>query len=212
MALKERLTNEEYVARAKAVHGDEYDYSNLNYVNSKTKVSIICRKHGEFTKIPFQHTDMKQGCPICVAEKLGRTYNPSRNGKRTDLPKEEKVETEASCKDGVCEVKWENDPINPDNVIKNLFEDEAKEIVVESPRLFNKETFSDQSSDQVKRDTEKKKIKEYLMKKMIKFFPDYRSNGNVYDFYLNDKNLLVNVGGMTNILNIKDFEGLKKIF
>lgn len=30
------------------MHKDKYDYSKVDYVNSKTKVCIICPKHGEF--------------------------------------------------------------------------------------------------------------------------------------------------------------------
>ena len=37
-----------FIRKAKAVHGNIYDYSKVNYVNSRTKVCIICSKHGEF--------------------------------------------------------------------------------------------------------------------------------------------------------------------
>jgi hypothetical protein len=43
-----KLTTEEFIAKAKAVHGDRYDYSKVEYVNASTKVCIICKKHGEF--------------------------------------------------------------------------------------------------------------------------------------------------------------------
>jgi len=42
------LTTEEFVKRAKEVHGDKYNYSKVNYINSKTNVCIICPEHGEF--------------------------------------------------------------------------------------------------------------------------------------------------------------------
>ena len=38
----------EFIAKAKAVHGDKYDYSKVNYVKNTTKVTIICKIHGEF--------------------------------------------------------------------------------------------------------------------------------------------------------------------
>ncbi len=28
---------------------DNYDYSKVNYINSKTKIKIVCLEHGEFT-------------------------------------------------------------------------------------------------------------------------------------------------------------------
>lgn len=59
-----KQTTEEFIARAKAVHGDRYDYSKVEYVNSKEKVTIICPKHGEFPQTPQKHL-YGQGCPIC---------------------------------------------------------------------------------------------------------------------------------------------------
>ena len=32
------------------INGDFYDYSKVNYINNKTKVEIICPKHGSFFK------------------------------------------------------------------------------------------------------------------------------------------------------------------
>lgn len=43
-----KLTTEEFIERARKIHGNKYDYSKVNYVNAKTKVCIICPIHGEF--------------------------------------------------------------------------------------------------------------------------------------------------------------------
>ena len=37
-----KLTTEEFIAKAKAVHGDKYIYDKSVYVNSKKKVIITC--------------------------------------------------------------------------------------------------------------------------------------------------------------------------
>ena len=37
-----RKTREEFIADARIVHGNKYDYSQVDYVNSNTKVGIIC--------------------------------------------------------------------------------------------------------------------------------------------------------------------------
>jgi len=42
------MTTEEFISKAKKVHGDKYDYSLVEYVNNKTRVTIICPIHGEF--------------------------------------------------------------------------------------------------------------------------------------------------------------------
>ena len=41
-------TKEDFIKKAKEIYGETYDYSNVNYINNKTPVSIICPIHGEF--------------------------------------------------------------------------------------------------------------------------------------------------------------------
>ncbi len=43
-----KLTTEQFIEKSRQVHGNRYDYSKVNYINSRTKVTIICPKHGEF--------------------------------------------------------------------------------------------------------------------------------------------------------------------
>ena len=66
---RQRLTNEEFVERAKKVHIDKYNYSKTEYTNSHTKVCIICKKHGEFWQRPNTHLQ-GVGCPDCISSKL----------------------------------------------------------------------------------------------------------------------------------------------
>lgn len=54
---------ERWIARARAVHGDRYDYSSVVYVNSGKKVLVTCREHGPFPVTPDNH--LKSGCPRC---------------------------------------------------------------------------------------------------------------------------------------------------
>lgn len=50
-----KSTTEEFINKAKEIHGDKYDYSKVIYKNNFTKVKIICCKHGEFEQIPHNH-------------------------------------------------------------------------------------------------------------------------------------------------------------
>ena len=59
-----KLTNDEFINKSKAVHGDKYDYSKVDYKNSHEKVCIICPKHGEFLQTPNSHLN-GSGCPEC---------------------------------------------------------------------------------------------------------------------------------------------------
>lgn len=63
--MPKKLTKEEFIYKAKRVHGNKYDYSNVVYVNSKTKVIIVCKAHGEFDQFPSDHTFHKAGYPEC---------------------------------------------------------------------------------------------------------------------------------------------------
>jgi len=60
-----KLTTNEFIKRAKEIHGDKYDYSKVEYINSRTKICIICPIHGEFYQYPDSHTTQKCGCPEC---------------------------------------------------------------------------------------------------------------------------------------------------
>ena len=62
------MTTEEFIQKAKAVHGDKYDYSKVEYVNNKTKVCITCPEHGEFWQRPNDHIS-HVGCPLCSLER-----------------------------------------------------------------------------------------------------------------------------------------------
>lgn len=63
-----KLTTEEFIERARIKHANLYDYSLVEYSHSKTPVSIICRKHGEFLQKPEAHLNNERpcGCPICA--------------------------------------------------------------------------------------------------------------------------------------------------
>ena len=59
-----RLSNDEFIEKAKLIHEDKYDYSKVQYVNTSTKVCIICPEHGEFWQTPNSHL-FGAGCPTC---------------------------------------------------------------------------------------------------------------------------------------------------
>ena len=61
-------TREEFIENANNVHNNKYDYSKLVYVNAKTKVTIVCPEHGEFSQNPSDHT-MGKGCHSCGKSK-----------------------------------------------------------------------------------------------------------------------------------------------
>lgn len=67
MTLEERKNT--FLERANQIHDTQYDYSRLVYVNSSTKVEIVCKIHGVFFQTPNKHISRRQGCPKCGVEK-----------------------------------------------------------------------------------------------------------------------------------------------
>jgi very-short-patch-repair endonuclease len=65
-AKNNKMTTNIFVERANQIHLNKYDYTKVNYVNTDTKVLIICKKHGEFSQIPDFHLNRKTGCSKCA--------------------------------------------------------------------------------------------------------------------------------------------------
>ena len=67
-----KLTTEEFIGKARSIHGDKYDYSKVEYVNNSTKVIITCPVHGDFEQTPSGHLS-ERGCKHCGI--IDRTSN-----------------------------------------------------------------------------------------------------------------------------------------
>jgi very-short-patch-repair endonuclease len=74
-----KLSKEEIIKRARIVHGDKYDYSLVDYINSRTNINIICDKHGIFSQNPRHHIEKKSQCPECRNEKLSKEFSLDTN-------------------------------------------------------------------------------------------------------------------------------------
>lgn len=67
-----RFSNEEFIRRAKEIHGDTYDYRETVYETMHSKVKIICKIHNMFEQIAHCHLQ-GQGCHICGINKLANS-------------------------------------------------------------------------------------------------------------------------------------------
>lgn len=70
-ALSNTLTTEEFILKSQMVHGDLYDYSLTQYINTKERVIIICKEHGRFTQISNHHLS-GNGCMLCKNKTEGK--------------------------------------------------------------------------------------------------------------------------------------------
>ncbi len=64
------LTKEEFIKKAIEIHGDIYNYTNVNYINNSIPVEIECKTHGLFLQIPSVHLKGHQ-CSKCAGELRG---------------------------------------------------------------------------------------------------------------------------------------------
>ena len=65
---------DEFIDKATKVHGDLYDYSNVEYVKSNENVIIICNTHGQFNQQPNNHLN-GANCPMCSNKTEHKLYN-----------------------------------------------------------------------------------------------------------------------------------------
>jgi hypothetical protein len=59
-----------FISKCKFKYGEKYDYSLVDYIDSQTKVKIICPIHGVFNKTPNKFL-IGQECLSCSKEKKG---------------------------------------------------------------------------------------------------------------------------------------------
>lgn len=68
-----RVSRADFLAKARSVHGKTYDYSKADYQGAKSKIEIICKKHGSFIQEASSHLQ-GVGCPKCGFGKRGKTH------------------------------------------------------------------------------------------------------------------------------------------
>lgn len=64
---KMNIGQDVFISRSNEIHGNKYDYTNTIYKNNKTRIEIVCPKHGKFTQLAGKHL-RGQGCPKCARQ------------------------------------------------------------------------------------------------------------------------------------------------
>lgn len=80
-----KLSTEEFIEKAKIIHGYKYDYTKTVYVDCYAKVCITCQIHGDFMQAPCKHLQGR-GCPFCA--KLSRAAKCNKGLKFVERAKE----------------------------------------------------------------------------------------------------------------------------
>ena len=69
LSVSRRITKEEFLQRCRQHHGDRYDYSRVDYVDTLHKITIICPEHGPFQQLAYMHMG-GHGCRRCSQQRL----------------------------------------------------------------------------------------------------------------------------------------------
>lgn len=136
------MTTDQWVARAKAVHGDRYDYSQVEYLNRRTKVKIICRIHGMFEQNPDSHL---RGCGCKKCGNMSDAHKGVHN-----WSDEQRRKTAATCQARYGASRY----LNSD-------EGKAKNALIRQDEAFRKKMRDIISSDDVQSRTKATCLEKY---------------------------------------------------
>lgn len=185
-----KINTEKFIQQAKKVHGDKYDYSLANYKNNDTVVKIICPIHGVFEQTPTNHVNNKHGCPKC-----SKKYSPSTS---EFIERAKKIHGD-NYNYNLIKYKKSHEKIKVICPIHGVFEITAAHFL------------EGQGCPHCKESRGEKRIRKFLNENNISFFKQYK-NKNLkdksllsYDFYLQNKNLLIEYNGEQHYKYKKNF-------
>lgn len=70
---KNKKSKEEFISKALKLHGNYYNYSQVDYRTAVQKVKILCPLHGSFEMRPDHHL-LSGTCPECSSTSAGEKY------------------------------------------------------------------------------------------------------------------------------------------
>lgn len=83
---KQKKSQDDFVNEAESTHQSKYTYSKVNYKNTKSKVIVTCKEHGDFTITPSAHLN-GQGCARCKHVVVGNANRGNLNDSLLDCIK-----------------------------------------------------------------------------------------------------------------------------
>ena len=191
-----KMSREEFIEKAKKVHGDKYDYSKVKIGGVDDKVCIICPEHGEFWTTTLNHL-RGRNCSKCTKNKRFTTEefieaSKQVHGKKYDYSKVEYVNNHTK----VCIICPEHGEFwqTPVNHLKgcgcvecgnkSMMEEEIMKFLDENGILYTKQ----------------KKFKKIKYKKVLPF-----------DFYLPKYNILIECQGIQHFEENEFFKDDERI-
>ncbi len=83
-----RITQDEFLRRARQRFGDQFDYSEMRWRSYKSPVKIRCTEHPvqDITITPEKHLQTLGGCRHCLRERRVASLERELNRKAADRP------------------------------------------------------------------------------------------------------------------------------
>ena len=188
----QKIKIDNFIERAKKIHGNKYDYSLVEYKNYDTKVKIICDIHGEFEQTPSNHLKGNDCLECSLNKRKTNTLKFIEKAKKVHSDKYDYSLVDYSGFDKkvviICHIHGEFEQ-TPQNHLKG----QNCPICKESKGEY--------------------KIREYLINKNINFIPQYKFDDckNVlllpFDFYLPDYNTCIEYNGIQHYKPVEHFGG-----
>ena len=181
-----------FIKRATKKHKGFYIYDLVDYINSNTKVKIICPLHGVFEQAPSNHV-AGQCCPICATKRVGVEQRQT---------KEEFVEKSIKVHG------YRND--------YSLVDYQGNKIHVDIRCIKHNYIYKCRPDNHLKgsgcplcnESKGENKVAEILDKYNLKHIREYVITGRYrYDFYLPDHNLLIEYDGQLHFIAVDFFGG-----
>jgi len=196
--MSKKKTTKKFIEESLLIHDNLYNYSKVKYVNNKTKVEIICKKHGSFFQEPSSHL-IGKGCNECA--KLYKRKLFVNN-------------------DFVIKANIVHDNLYNYSKVKYVNNKTKVEIICKIHGSFFQRPDShlqNHGCPICKSSKGEKQIADYLNKQNIKYvnektFKGLKYKGSLrYDFYLPDYNTLIEFDGIQHFKQIPFFEDLKTL-
>ena len=191
-------TKEIFIEKARRVHGDKYDYSQVDYVHSKVKVKIYCKYcNTYFWQLPSLHLTGR-GCNNCRYIRLGL------NSRKTT---EEFIQQAKEVHGDIYDYT-ESKYVNADTKIKIRCK-KCNKYFYQTPSAH----LNNQGCPYCKESKGEKYISKILTTKNIAFNAQYKFNDCkykkplVFDFYIPNYNLCIEFNGEQHYKPIKKFGG-----
>lgn len=182
--MTKKLTTDQFVERARLIHGVTYDYFNANYINHKTKLTIVCPTHGPFEQLPSSHLQGNK-CKKCYNDRISFTYTMSLSdfvGRANEI---------------------HSDKYDYTNSVYTHSQEKIEIICPLHGSFFQTPAnhFKGQGCPNCKSSKGEQIIFNFLVKENISFSQQYRNKTCIdkitlpFDFYLPDYNLLIEYQG-----------------